>query len=144
MIVNPTHFSLARVSVCRLNGECFLDDYVVAREPIVDYLTRYSGIVPGDLEPAVRPRCAALARRLTARSPDVAAPVDDVEARVQVRRAGGGRRRLTARRDSKLRWLVERGCRFLGHGLEKDFRIINMAPHPAKCGRRRGGGGGAR
>jgi PAB-dependent poly(A)-specific ribonuclease subunit 2 len=44
VIVNPAHFSLARVSVCRVNGDCFIDDYVVAHEPVVDYLTRYSGV----------------------------------------------------------------------------------------------------
>eukprot|EP00759_Apiculatamorpha_spiralis_P043457 PhF_6_TR40816/c0_g1_i1/m.61721/K12571/PAN2; PAB-dependent poly(A)-specific ribonuclease subunit 2 len=42
--------SLARVS-CVLGStqECFLDDYIAVSEPVQDYVTKYSGIHPGDL-----------------------------------------------------------------------------------------------
>jgi PAB-dependent poly(A)-specific ribonuclease subunit 2 len=70
IVVNPTHYSLARVSVLLdqfpgsaspkemsrfspISGIPLVDDYIVTNEPIADYLTRYSGISPGDLDPNV-------------------------------------------------------------------------------------------
>lgn len=54
-IVRPQVFALARTSVLRGSGldegVPFIDDYVHIREPIVNYLTAYSGIVEGDLDP---------------------------------------------------------------------------------------------
>jgi PAB-dependent poly(A)-specific ribonuclease subunit 2 len=53
--IRPIAYALARVSVVRGAGEDeglpFIDDYIVSREHIVDYLTSYSGIVSGDLDP---------------------------------------------------------------------------------------------
>lgn len=54
-IVRPNKSGLARVSVLRGSGISegvpFIDDYITIREPIVDYVTQYSGIKPGDLDP---------------------------------------------------------------------------------------------
>lgn len=54
-IVRPSKSGLARVSVLRGSGVNegvpFIDDYITIREPIVDYVTQYSGIKPGDLDP---------------------------------------------------------------------------------------------
>ncbi|KAL4943712.1 hypothetical protein BDV06DRAFT_130472 [Aspergillus oleicola] len=54
-IVRPNKSGLARVSVLRgsgvQEGTPFIDDYISVKETIVDYVTQYSGIKPGDLDP---------------------------------------------------------------------------------------------
>jgi PAB-dependent poly(A)-specific ribonuclease subunit 2 len=58
-IIRPARHGLARVSVLRADGKRaeipFIDDHIHTTEPIVDYLTEYSGIQPGDLDPRVSP-----------------------------------------------------------------------------------------
>ncbi len=59
--IRPIVYALARVSVIRgpspafistlEPGTPFIDDYISTTEPVVDYLTSYSGIVHGDLDP---------------------------------------------------------------------------------------------
>lgn len=53
-VVIPARLALARVSVIRgygrLKGTALIDDYVAVREPVVDYLTRFSGLEEGDLD----------------------------------------------------------------------------------------------
>ncbi|KAB5583054.1 ubiquitin carboxyl-terminal hydrolase-domain-containing protein [Coniochaeta sp. 2T2.1] len=53
--IRPMSHALARVSVVRGQGEQeglpFIDDYIAIKEPVVDYLTLYSGITAGDLDP---------------------------------------------------------------------------------------------
>lgn len=47
-VVRPSRLGLARLSVLRGEGPQesvpFIDDYVVTSEPIIDYLTEFSGI----------------------------------------------------------------------------------------------------
>ena len=74
----------------------FADDYIQVNEPIVDYLTTYSGIFPGDLNPHTSPYASSF--RL-------------VSLKTVYR---------------KLWLLLNLGCIFVGHGLAKDFRIINL------------------
>ncbi len=59
-VIRPTREGLARVSVLRANGPHeglpFIDDYISIPEPVVDYVTKYSGVSAGDLDPAVSTR----------------------------------------------------------------------------------------
>ncbi|KAL0580436.1 poly(A)-specific ribonuclease [Marasmius crinis-equi] len=95
-VIRPARLSLARVSVLRGDGPKrglpFIDDHIHTSEAIVDYLTEFSGIQFGDLDPL--------------QSPYTLTPLKVVY--------------------KKLRLLVDRGCIFIGHGLSKDFRIINI------------------
>ncbi|TIB23248.1 hypothetical protein E3P77_01775 [Wallemia ichthyophaga] len=55
-VIKPSKLSLARVSVLRGEGikeqKPFIDDYIHTSEPVIDYLTEFSGIMHGDLEPS--------------------------------------------------------------------------------------------
>jgi len=58
VVVQSMRLGLARVSVVRGDSGPrrlvpVMDDYIRAVEPVYDYLTRFSGLVPGDLDPAV-------------------------------------------------------------------------------------------
>ncbi|KAJ6525112.1 ubiquitin carboxyl-terminal hydrolase-domain-containing protein [Mycena sp. CBHHK59/15] len=99
-VLRPARLSLARVSVLRGDGPKqglpFIDDHIHTSEVIVDYLTEFSGIRFGDLDPTL--------------SRHTLTPLKLVY--------------------KKLRLLVDRGCIFIGHGLSKDFRIINIFVPP--------------
>lgn len=74
----------------------FIDDYIHISDPIVDYLTAYSGIHPGDLSPTTSPYVST-------------------------------GRLVSLKIAYKKMWLLlNLGCVFVGHGLPKDFRTINM------------------
>ncbi|KAI8829400.1 ubiquitin carboxyl-terminal hydrolase-domain-containing protein [Chytriomyces cf. hyalinus JEL632] len=97
----PSKLGLARVSVLRgkdgpMEGVPFMDDYIAIQDPIVDYLTEYSGIYAGDLDPVTSTH-----------------PLVHLKVAYQ-----------------KLRHLVDSGCIFVGHGLKKDFRTINIIVPP--------------
>lgn len=96
IVTRPARLGLARVSVVRGEGPrgvtCCLDDHVRAVEPVVDYLTRFSGVQEGDLD------------------------------------AQRSKHYLTNLKASylKLRYLLDQGCVFVGHGLKKDFKMLNL------------------
>lgn len=94
--IRPIVYALARASVVRGQGEHegtpFIDDYISIREPIVDYLTSYSGITERDLDSRV--------------SEHSLLPLKLVYKKMWI--------------------LLNLGCKFLGHGLKQDFRVINI------------------
>ncbi len=57
----PARLGLARVSMIRGEGPTLgtscIDDYIRPTEPVVDYLTKFSGLVAGDLDPLVSAAC---------------------------------------------------------------------------------------
>ncbi|KAI9893977.1 MAG: poly(A)-specific ribonuclease [Vezdaea aestivalis] len=94
--IRPSRLALARLSICRGSGMDegvpFIDDYIETKEPIIDYLTSFSGIRQGDLDP-----------RTTYRN---LVPLKFAYKKMWV--------------------LLNLGCVFVGHGLIKDFRTINI------------------
>jgi PAB-dependent poly(A)-specific ribonuclease subunit 2 len=101
-MIRPVVHAVARISVIRgasaeFNidlepGEPFIDDYIAATEPVVDYLTNFSGISAGDLDPHTSMH-HLVSRKIAYK---------------------------------KLWILLNLGCMFLGHGLTRDFRVINI------------------
>ena len=73
-----------------------VDDYIVPSEPVIDYVTRFSGLHEDDLNPATS-RYAVVPYRTAY---------------------------------LKLRYFIDSGCIFVGHGLQNDFETANIFVPP--------------
>ena len=99
-LVKPQIHALARVSILSTEteeGECIIDDFIAMDESnIKDFVTQYSGIRPGDLDPNT------------------------------------SQHHITSLKHSylKLRYFVDHGFVFIGHGLVTDLKIMSMFPLP--------------
>ena len=75
-----------------MEGLPFIDDYICTREAIADYVSEYSGIYPGDLNPAVSSHHLSTLKLFY----------------------------------NKLSYLIKSNCIIVGHGIRKDFKVINI------------------
>lgn len=91
-LIQPKKLSLARISVIDQQETPFIDDYIIHTQPIKDYITSFSGIEPGDLDPL-----------------------------------SSNKNLVTFQTSYRRLWLLlNLGCVFIGHGLQNDFRTINI------------------
>ena len=51
VVIREGRNAVGRISLLDPTGNLLIDDHVIPVEPIVDYLTRFSGITPSDLNP---------------------------------------------------------------------------------------------
>jgi len=97
LVLRDTRHALGRISVFDCpTREVLIDDHVLPRERVVDFLTRFSGIVADDLDPS-----KASHRIVSTRSAYL-----------------------------QMRYLLEQGCIFVGHGLKQDFSTLNLVVPP--------------
>jgi PAB-dependent poly(A)-specific ribonuclease subunit 2 len=97
VVIRETRHAVGRISVIDCDSrKVILDDHVLPKERVVDYLTRFSGIVAEDLDPVKSPH-----NLISSRSAYL-----------------------------KLRYLMEQGCIFVGHGLRQDFLTLNLIVPP--------------
>lgn len=96
IIDGTTSTSSQSLSPRDVNVDVLLDDYVIPLEPVVDYLTRFSGLNPEDLNPKTSRHSVVSSRAAYL----------------------------------KLRYYVDAGCIFVGHGLQKDFTTANIFVPP--------------
>ncbi|CAH6722471.1 PAN2-PAN3 deadenylation complex catalytic subunit Pan2p [[Candida] jaroonii] len=95
-LIKPKKSSLARISVIKDDETPFIDDYIIHSQKIEDYITSFSGIEPGDLDPV-----------------------------------NSTKNLVTFQTSYRRLWLLLNiGCVFIGHGLDNDFRTINLHVPP--------------
>lgn len=88
----------------------FIDDYISTQEQVVDYVTKFSGIKPGTNTQSIK-RIFLLTYFLLIFPGDLDANYSS--------------KHLTTLKSTykKLRYLVDIGVSFIGHGLKNDFKV---------------------
>lgn len=117
--------ALGRVSLLDCEtGKVIIDDHVLPREPVLDYLTRFSGIRPADLNPRTTSHRLISARHAYAKMRYL------VERYVIHILIDSNRIIMFHSRFTII--LFARGCIFVGHGLAKDFLTVNLFVPPSQ------------
>jgi PAB-dependent poly(A)-specific ribonuclease subunit 2 len=97
VVLRDTRHAVGRISIIDCETRrAVIDDHILPRERVIDYLTRFSGIVAEDLDPTKTTH-----NLISTRSAYL-----------------------------KLRYLMEQGCIFVGHGLRQDFATVNLVVPP--------------
>ena len=122
VVIREGRNAVGRISLLDCESEKeIVDDHVIPREPVMDFLTRFSGITPSDLNPK------------TSRHHLISARSAYMKMRYLVDRYV-----LSLLFGCPINSLLfsvsnpfsstpsNRGCKFVGHGLRNDFRTVSM------------------
>lgn len=139
-MIRPTRLSLARISVIRGEGPDegvpFIDEYIATNEAISDHLTKFSGIkrrmfLPSSFLDIIQYHLPHNRSTVTAGDLDISKsdkPLVSLKVEIiigDIRPPNLLFALFFKFAYKKLRFLVDAGCVFIGHGLKKDFRTIS-------------------
>lgn len=117
--IKPSHKSVARISCVRgsgpMQGVPFIDDYISTQDQVADYMTKFSGLF----------HCFYFSLKFQPFVFFVGIQPGDLDASLSSKH-------LTTLKSTyfKLRFLIDNGVIFVGHGLRNDFRVINVVVPP--------------
>lgn len=116
--IKPSNKSVARISCVRASGPMdgipFIDDYITTQDQVADFMTKFSGIVR-----------TSFVTEFNFEIVSTGIQPGDLDVTVSSKH-------LTTLKSTylKLRFLLDKGVIFVGHGLRNDFRVINLVVPP--------------